>query len=423
LKSTESHTKQPSFNSVLLKTNKGGITLPSIPVLQNKETEVVPIQDFFVEQKTTTQLFTDKDNRTQLKSYQLKPNNTGLPDNLKTGVENLSGMDMSDVKVHYNSSQPAQLSALAYAQGNDIHIGPGQEKHLPHEAWHVVQQRQGRVQATKQMKMGVAINDDVSLESEADVMGEKALSNTVSGFSDKGSVQFYSTFSDNKTIQRAVNKTNEEEDNDPVVGKMSYSFKWQATDPHHNGFILQKVTRTETVNPNDENTVTVSAYWEAWKVVNTVIFDGLQDISGIQHDSWFNNQMPVSSDGTISMDCKVYFVTTDEIEGMEHGAIAMAGSLLSSAGEPAVEKVHLFDHNYNYVWNRKLIGDNLLEVVRKEMRNTLEVSSEEGQTFADMVVKWEVEEWNDFRDAVNANDPAHEKTREEIIELTNQIQL
>lgn len=106
---------------------------------------------------------------------QLKANNTGMPDQLKSGIENLSGMDMSDVKVHYNSSQPAQLNALAYAQGNDIHIGAGQEKHLAHEAWHVVQQRQGRVQATTQLKAGVAVNDDPGLEHEADVMGAKAL--------------------------------------------------------------------------------------------------------------------------------------------------------------------------------------------------------------------------------------------------------
>lgn len=36
-----------------------------------------------------------------------------------------------------------------YSQGTDIHIGPGQEKHLPHEAWHVVQQKQGRVKPTE----------------------------------------------------------------------------------------------------------------------------------------------------------------------------------------------------------------------------------------------------------------------------------
>jgi hypothetical protein len=71
-------------------------------------------------------------------------NKTGLPDNVKSGVEQLSGVSLSDVKVHYNSPKPAQLHAHAYAQGTDIHVASGQEKHVPHEAWHVVQQKQGR---------------------------------------------------------------------------------------------------------------------------------------------------------------------------------------------------------------------------------------------------------------------------------------
>jgi hypothetical protein len=104
-----------------------------------------------------------------------KPNRTGLPDRLKSGVESLSGMSMDHVKVHYNSPQPAQLNAHAYAQGSDIHVAPGQEKHLPHEAWHVVQQAQGRVVPTMQMKGGVAVNDDGALEHEADIMGAKAI--------------------------------------------------------------------------------------------------------------------------------------------------------------------------------------------------------------------------------------------------------
>ncbi len=105
---------------------------------------------------------------------QKRANSTGLPDQLKSGVESLSGISMNDVKVHYNSSKPATLQAHAYAQGTQIHIAPGQEKHLPHEAWHVVQQKQGRVKATMQLK-GVGINDDRSLEREANVMGTKAL--------------------------------------------------------------------------------------------------------------------------------------------------------------------------------------------------------------------------------------------------------
>ncbi|MFT5824100.1 MAG: hypothetical protein ACI8ZM_005366 [Crocinitomix sp.] len=115
-----------------------------------------------------------QDNRP--KTVQLKANTTGLPDRLKSGIENLSGHSMDDVKVHYNSSKPAQLNAHAYAQGSQIHLGTGQEKHLPHEAWHVVQQKQGRVKPTKQLKAKVNINDDSGLEKEADVMGAKALS-------------------------------------------------------------------------------------------------------------------------------------------------------------------------------------------------------------------------------------------------------
>jgi hypothetical protein len=102
-----------------------------------------------------------------------EPNKTGLPDNLKAGVENLSGVSLNNVKVHYNSPKPTQLNALAYAQGTDIHVAPGQQKHLPHEAWHIAQQSQGRVKPTTQTK-GVAINDDSHLEREADVMGAKA---------------------------------------------------------------------------------------------------------------------------------------------------------------------------------------------------------------------------------------------------------
>ncbi|MHA3787022.1 eCIS core domain-containing protein [Flavobacterium hauense] len=112
---------------------------------------------------------------------QKKENNTGLPDNLKSGVENLSGYSMDDVNVHYNSSQPAELQAHAYAQGTDIHVAPGQEQHLPHEAWHVVQQKQGRVKPTMQMKGKVNVNDDAGLENEADTMGAKALNTTEKG--------------------------------------------------------------------------------------------------------------------------------------------------------------------------------------------------------------------------------------------------
>jgi hypothetical protein len=131
---------------------------------------------------------------------QKKENNTGLPDTLKSGIENLSGHSMDDVKVHYNSGKPAQLNALAYAQGSDIHLAPGQERHLPHEAWHVVQQKQGRVRPTMQMKGSVGINDDAGLEKEADIMGAKALGASSSGAAPVSA----SSVSSEKTVQRFI---------------------------------------------------------------------------------------------------------------------------------------------------------------------------------------------------------------------------
>lgn len=125
-------------------------------------------------QQTFQQLANHTAQGSKTAQLQEKANKTGLPDQLKSGIEGLSGVAMDDVKVHYNSAKPAQLQAHAYAQGNQIHIASGQEKHLPHEAWHVVQQKQGRVKPTAQLKGKVNINDNVGLEKEANVMGAKA---------------------------------------------------------------------------------------------------------------------------------------------------------------------------------------------------------------------------------------------------------
>lgn len=103
-----------------------------------------------------------------------KKNNTGLPDALKAGIESLSGIAMDDVHVHYSSSKPAHAQALAYTQGTSIHLAQGQEHHLPHEAWHVIQQKQGRVQPTSQTNE-IMLNDEPALEREADQMGTKVI--------------------------------------------------------------------------------------------------------------------------------------------------------------------------------------------------------------------------------------------------------
>jgi hypothetical protein len=102
------------------------------------------------------------------------PAASGLPERLRTVMEAMSGFSLADVVVHRNSAEPARLGAAAFTKGEQIHLAPGQERHLPHEAWHVVQQAQGRVVPTLQMKSGIPINDDAGLEREADAMGGRA---------------------------------------------------------------------------------------------------------------------------------------------------------------------------------------------------------------------------------------------------------
>jgi Domain of unknown function (DUF4157) len=137
-----------------LKANLPGAQLPNPP------------QGQFLFSETKAQLEGDRGN---------SDNRNGIPDPLKAGLEALSGFDLSDIRVHRNSPKPAALNALAYAQGQEIHLGPGYDQHLPHEGWHVVQQRQGRVQRQNIGLGNIAINVDPRLESEADRMGKQAL--------------------------------------------------------------------------------------------------------------------------------------------------------------------------------------------------------------------------------------------------------
>lgn len=100
-------------------------------------------------------------------------NRTGVPYDMKRQYEELSGLSMDDVRVHYNSGKPSKLGALAYTQGSHVYVAPGQERHLGHELGHVIQQKQGRVRATDSFD-NVAVNLDDRLEREADAYDRQA---------------------------------------------------------------------------------------------------------------------------------------------------------------------------------------------------------------------------------------------------------
>ncbi|EAQ65580.1 hypothetical protein MED121_08448 [Marinomonas sp. MED121] len=98
-----------------------------------------------------------------------------LPNKIKSAFEYLSGYSLEDIRVHYDSDKPRKIGAHAYAQGHDIYLAPGKEEHLAHEAWHIVQQKQGRVKATTDIN-GILVNNDAALEQEADTMAAKIAS-------------------------------------------------------------------------------------------------------------------------------------------------------------------------------------------------------------------------------------------------------
>lgn len=95
------------------------------------------------------------------------PNLTGIPTQMKLDFEQQSGLSFDDVRVHYNSEKPAQLRALAYTQGSQVYLGPGQEQCLSHELKHVKQQKLGLVRPTRRIG-GLPVNDQPELEREAD---------------------------------------------------------------------------------------------------------------------------------------------------------------------------------------------------------------------------------------------------------------
>lgn len=113
----------------------------------------------------------EKLQKAESQAKQQELNLTGIPTQMKWDLEARSGLSLDDVRVHYHSDKPAKLGALAYTQGTQVHIGPGQEGHLRHELGHVVQQKLGLVRPNAWYPGGLALNTEEALERQADVIG------------------------------------------------------------------------------------------------------------------------------------------------------------------------------------------------------------------------------------------------------------
>ncbi|MCA8977971.1 MAG: DUF4157 domain-containing protein, partial [Planctomycetes bacterium] len=109
------------------------------------------------------------------------PDRTGMPTAVRAKMERAFGSDFSDVRIHAESTRAVDLGAMAFTQGREIHIAPGQwapatsagQNLLGHELAHVLQQRAGRVGHAPHPP-GIPVHDDQGLEREADELARRA---------------------------------------------------------------------------------------------------------------------------------------------------------------------------------------------------------------------------------------------------------
>src|SRR5690606_10545259 len=109
--------------------------------------------------------------------------NPYLPENIQNNLAFSFGQDFSNVGIQLNDPKASRINALAFTQGEQIHFAPGQfnpetesgKNLIGHEFAHIVQQRSGKVNQTRILGKGMAINESKILEKEADQMGRKAV--------------------------------------------------------------------------------------------------------------------------------------------------------------------------------------------------------------------------------------------------------
>jgi hypothetical protein len=104
-----------------------------------------------------------------------------LPEAVQQKMEASFGTAFSDVRIH-EGAEAEKIGAIAYTCGSYIHFSPGKytpfnpigQQLLGHELTHVIQQRADRVKPKGDI-MGLPINEDPTLEKEADEMGERVI--------------------------------------------------------------------------------------------------------------------------------------------------------------------------------------------------------------------------------------------------------
>jgi len=98
---------------------------------------------------------------------QVRPLDSAVRDKMEQSFD----AEFSEIKVHADSGEAAQMGVRSFSRGNTLYFAPGQyapgttagQQLIGHELAHVVQRRQGRV-----------ATDDPVLEAEAELCGRLA---------------------------------------------------------------------------------------------------------------------------------------------------------------------------------------------------------------------------------------------------------
>jgi hypothetical protein len=121
-------------------------------------------------------------NRYEVLGVRVPPPRGGreLPSDLRGRMERSFNTNLGGVRLREDASA-ADMDALAYTRGADITMAPGHfqphsgsgQRLIAHEVVHVLQQRADRVPSPR-AEEGLPVNEDRSLEREADRLGRRA---------------------------------------------------------------------------------------------------------------------------------------------------------------------------------------------------------------------------------------------------------
>lgn len=163
----------------------------------DQSSEMLEQQAFEAAVSNSPEMLEDLTWQNSIYQQEKQTNQTGIPDATKLALEQQTGLDLSEVRVHYNSDKPALVHALAYTEGLNIYLASGAEDYLEHELWHVIQQMRGEVSATEIIG-GKQVDTSPTKEIEADEQAQQIQSTTTN--ETRGPLQQMTIT--NKVIQR-----------------------------------------------------------------------------------------------------------------------------------------------------------------------------------------------------------------------------